>query len=159
MYIWKVDELVEDFRSGAVTQKEEFKYLLLFTIAMAIACDPALYIDMSYNHFDTIGSATGILISIIGLFFCYKANSSGDNKDFIVRTMCIGLPVLIRTLAIFIPIFIVAGILEGAAMATSESESEPIESTLMQVVLMALMVSFYYYYLSTKLRNVSSVNA
>jgi hypothetical protein len=33
MYLWKVDSLVEDFKSGKVTQKEEFKYALLFTIA------------------------------------------------------------------------------------------------------------------------------
>ena len=27
MYLWKVDSLVEDLKSGNVTQKEEFKYI------------------------------------------------------------------------------------------------------------------------------------
>ena len=44
MYLWKVDSLVEDFKSGKVTQKEEFKYMLLFVAIMVLASDSAWYI-------------------------------------------------------------------------------------------------------------------
>ena len=159
MYLWKVDSLVEDLRTGVVTQKEEFKYILLFTVAMAIASDPVMFIDFSYNYYDTISSIANISITIIGIFYCYKINAIGDNKDFILRLICIGLPVLIRTLVIFIPIFIIAGALEGVVLATSDSEMSPLETTLTQTLMVVLMASFYYYYLSTKIRAVSSENA
>jgi hypothetical protein len=59
MYLWKVDKLVEDFKSGKVSQKEEFKYMLLFTVLMIFASDPFLYVGSSYNIYDFVGTGTG----------------------------------------------------------------------------------------------------
>lgn len=158
MYLWKVDSLVEDFKSGNVSQKEEFKYILLFTIAMAFASDPVLYIGSSYNYYDTIGSIIMLGISIFGVYYCYKINSSGDNKDFIVRVMCIGLPVMIRVLVVMIPVFVIWGILEAAILHPDAHDEETFESTPMQVIFISNFTAAYYWYLSMKIKAVSSDN-
>jgi hypothetical protein len=160
MYLWEVDRLVEDFKAGEVSQSEEFKYMLLFTILMALGSDPALYIGASYNYYDTIESALMLGISVIGIHSCYKINKNGDNRDFIVRVMCIGLPVVIRILAIFIPIFIISAALEGAFLeGVTGQETETYESTPIQVAVLSVFVASYYWYLSRKIRAVSTQHA
>jgi hypothetical protein len=159
MYLWKVDSLVEDFRSGKLSQKEEFKYMLLFTVLMVLVSDPALHIGHSYNYYDTLISALILGISILGTFYCYKINSSGDDKDFIVRVMCIGIPVMIRVLAVMIPVSTVVGILEAEFIFPESLDEETFETTPIQVVLISIAIAVYYWYLSIKIKAVSSNNA
>lgn len=159
MYLWKVDSLVKDFKSGKVSQKEELKYILLLTVVMALASDPVLYIGSAYNSYDTLSSVLMLGISIFGVYYCYKLNSSGDDKDFIVRIMCIGLPVMIRVLAVMFPIFIIAGALEGIFLYPETVDEEIFESTPMQVVSISVFIAAYYWYLSIKIKDVSTPNA
>lgn len=158
MYLWKVDSLVEDFKSGNVTQKEEFKYMLLFTIAGILVTNPALYTDVNYNHYDSIQSIVFVGISILGVYYCYKINSIGDNKDFIVRAMCISLPVLIRVSVVTFPVILVVMILESILLYPESIDEEIIENTPIQVVLWSIYGAAYYWYLSTKIKAVSSTN-
>ncbi|WP_428026199.1 hypothetical protein [Arcobacter sp.] len=159
MYLWKVDSLVNDFRENNVSQKEEFKYMLVLTILMIIATDPILYIDITHNTYDVLMSFLILGISIIGLYYSYKINSSGDNKNFIVRVMCLGLPILIRTITIFIPIFIIGIIVEEMFIVTPiELEKETVETTLLHVVLNSLFIVTYYWYLYKKVQTVSKLD-
>jgi len=160
MYLWKVDELVNDFRSGCVTQLEEFKYILLFTVAMALGADPMLYDSTSYNKYDFINTILFTCISAIGLFYCYKKNKEGDDKEFVVRVMCIGIPVLVRLVIIFIPVLILLSFAEEMVFETPmEVESDVYETTLMEVIAVNVFVTAYYYYLAIKLYCVSKNNA
>lgn len=156
MYFWKVDSLVEDFKAGNVSQKEEFKYMLLSTVLMTVIMDPALYVGHSYNIYDTVGTIMMLGGAIFGVNYCYKVNSSGDNKDFIVRMMCIGLPVLVRVLAVMIPLIIIGGALETAFLYPESLDEETFENTPVQVFLTSIFLLVYYWYLSKKIRVVSS---
>jgi hypothetical protein len=159
MYLWKIDSLVNDFRSGKVSQQEEFKYILLFTIAVTLTSDPAIHIDSSYNCYDTIDSVMTLAIAILGVYCCYKINSSGDNKDFIVRVMCIGLPVMIRVLTAMIPIFVLGGIIESEFIYPEPFGGETTESTPLPVALISAFEAVYYWHLSVKIKAVSSERA
>jgi hypothetical protein len=155
MYLWKVDKLVDDFKSGEVTQKEQFKYMLLYTLLMTLGSDPILFIGSSYNIYDTISIILKLAVTVWGVYYCYKVNSSQDNKDFIVRFMCIGLPVAIRFFVVIIPIFILGGVLE-AEFSVEESDVEIFETTVSQVVVVTIVFASYYLYLAKKIRTVSS---
>jgi len=160
MYLWKVDELVKDFRLGRVTQLEEFKYMLLFTIAMTLGSDPMLYDSTSYNMYDLINTVLFTVISVLGLFYCYKVNKRGDDKEYIARVMCIGLPVLIRIVILFIPIFILLAFIEDMVFEIPiEEESDTYETSLLEVIALNVSIAAYYYYLSLKLSAVSEKNA
>ena len=160
MYLWKVDNLVEDFKSGKVSQKEEFKYMLLFTVLIIFSSDPLLYIDSSYNTYDFVSSLLWLASSVWGIYYCYKINSEGDNKDFIIRVMCIGLPVAIRVLVFLIPIILLIGFVEGFSsvkLTAQDPNAEAYDTTAYQVVTSVIYVVSYYMYLAKKIRAVSSL--
>ena len=123
---------------------------------MALAADPVIDIGSSYNYYDAFTSVLMFGISIFGIYFCYKINSSGDNRDFILRLMCIGVPVLIRVIAVFIPIMIIGAILEITLFANGSGDEKVYESTPIKVALTSALVASYYWYLSRKIRAVSS---
>ena len=159
MYLWNIDKLVEDFKTDKVSQKEEFKYMLLFTVLTIVALDPLLYVGSSYNIYDFVSTILMLAVSVWGVYYCYKINSAGDNKDFIVRGMCISLPVMIRVLVVFIPIIILVGTLKGflsEELTADESNTEVYETTIYNVETMVIFMVSYYVYLAKKIRAVSS---
>ena len=131
---------------------------MLFIIAMALATDPVLNLGSYYNFYDTIGSVFTLGISILGLYYCFKINAGGDNKDFILRVICLGLPVTIRVTITMIPVFIVVGILDIVYLSGESLNEESIGSTPMQVVLMSVFTAGHFWYLSLKIKAVSLVN-
>ena len=155
MYLWKIDSLVNDFKEGKVTQKEEFKYILLFGIMFTFLTSKFLYIDDIYNIYDTINSISMLIITIIGTYYCYIVNSKGDNKDFMVRYMIIGLPAGIR---IFLIAFLLIIIYSLLFTTLEELESDSYETTLSFVIWSSLAGIAYFWYLAKKIRDVSNTN-
>ena len=48
-----------------------------------------------------LGSTLFSLITIAALYFCYRINRTGDNKEFIARYTCLYVPLYIKTLAMY----------------------------------------------------------
>ena len=158
MYFWKVDDLLNDLKSDKVTQKEEFKYLLIFFVFAVLSTDPVLYANTSYNIYNSISSIIFILITILGLYYCYKINASGDDKDFIKRILCISLPVMVRLFVIFTPISLLVGlsiyyVIQGNTMSGPIPEVH--EQNIYEVVYMGLLESVYFIYLANKISTIS----
>lgn len=156
MYLWNIDALVQDFKAGNVTQKEQFKYMLLCTIAMTLASDPLLHIGSSYNHYDMISTVLVLGLSIVGIFWCYKINTAGDNKDFITRVTCIGLPAIVRVMVILMPIFIALFAFELLILHPETIDEPNSETTPLEIGCVAAAVAIYYWYLSQKIKAVSN---
>ena len=94
-----------------------------------------------------------------GVYYCYKSNAAGDNKDFIVRVICIGLPVMVRVLVFFIPVIILAAVLEfnfSSALIADDSNPEVYETSIYMVAAVVMLSVSYYVYLAKKIRSVSS---
>ena len=162
MYFWKVDKLVEDFRNNDVTQKEQFKYILLFTISTILASDPALHIDSTYHINDLYMSILLVMDNIGGVFYLYNKNSTGDNKDFLPRVICLGLPVVIRTIVFCIPILFLIGIVEAffePELYSADLEDEIYKTTYGEIAAVNIVMIFYYYYLANKISLVSKQSA
>lgn len=159
MYLWKVDLLVEDFKNNKVNQTEQFKYMMLFSILMVLVSDPYLYISERYFLFDFINTMVATLLTAWGVYYCFKINAKGDNNDFIVRLMCLGLPVSIRVGVIFAFIYFIVAFIEGftgvdilfETMEDGEYTTNPTD-----VILTSFFLIIYYLYLSRKLHHVSN---
>jgi hypothetical protein len=156
MYFWKVDSLVSDLKQNKVTQKEEFKYILLYGILTTLATNQYFMTDVSHNLYDDIISILSLLVLIIGTYYCYTINSKGDNKDFIVRFILIGLPIVIRLIVIFIPIIILVSIFEEMSMTDIELDNDSQDSSVYDVIIESILAIVYYWYLGKKMRDVSS---
>ncbi|MEN8140666.1 MAG: hypothetical protein ABFR97_05515 [Thermodesulfobacteriota bacterium] len=159
MYFWHVDKLVEDFRNDAVSEKEKFKYMLLSGIILTFITDPILWIGTKYSLLDTVNLFGMLVIVIAGTYFCYTSNRDSDNKDFVTRFMCIGIPVGIRIFAVIIPISIALGIVEGmngVGIEYNAADEEIYSTTLSQVICSALFGIIYYLHLGNTLKSIAS---
>jgi hypothetical protein len=160
MYFWKVDNLIDDLKSNKVNQKEEFKYILLFFVSTIFSSDPILFANTSYNIYNSISSVINVTLTIIGLYYCYKVNADGDNKEFMKRVVCIGLPVMVRLFVIFTPIsflwsLFVYYVIQGNSMGDPIPEVH--EQNLYHILYLAVMVGIYYLYLSKKIKKISNL--
>lgn len=152
MYLWKVDNLIEDLKNNKVSQKEQFKYALAFSIFTGIAADPSLSIGLQYGFMDFVSSVTMLVITVFGVIVCYKENKRADDKDFVLRFFTLGLPVAIRFIVVIIPLGIVAGLLEAVFNPNHENDAEYVVTTIYQVLFIAVSGVAFYIYLASKFR-------
>lgn len=153
MYLWKVDKLVEDFKTDKVSQKEEFKYMLLYTVLIMLLSDQSLSAGSSYSVNDFITTISILAISVWGIYYCYRINSSGDNKQYYVRVACIGIPIGMRIFVALIVTIILAVILEAVLV---ERALENNETPTYTVAITIIYTFAYYWYLAKKMKAVSS---
>ncbi len=136
MYLWNHHQLAKDFRDGKVSAREQAKYFLLIMLyvptgLMGSNWIPAIYrliyklfndglaamapdvqplkIYHEYNYYVDMGV---FIIAGLGILFCYLANRSGDNRQFITRCMCLSVP--ITTKVTFCVLFIFLSVLIGS---------------------------------------------
>lgn len=74
MYIWKVNSLIEELRENKVSQKEQFKFALTFTVLTVLVTDPMLTGALEYTSLDTISTRIMMVITIFGVMLCYNIN-------------------------------------------------------------------------------------
>ena len=159
MYFWKIDELIEDFKLNNVSQKEEFKYYISFSIIGVIMSNKYFNLGGNYNIYDFLDTVILIAVSAWGIWHCYKANSSGDNSNFITRIICIGFPAALRVLTIVVPIMFLIGFIEVYFLEDAELGGSLYEyTTVFDFLMTALFVLTYYLYLAIKIRAVSIEN-
>ena len=94
-----------------------------------------------------------LLISIIGLLYCYKVNTLGDNNDYIRRVMCLSIPIAIRILVLYAPVFILYSVL--IYTYNINVNLSVIETDMYSVIITNTFLIAYYVYLSIKIKAVS----
>jgi hypothetical protein len=107
MYLWNADALVEDFQHNNVSSAEEFKYFFVNTLYIACISHMSLISLSDSNEiewYDSVYLLITLLINAIGCYANYRLNQHGDDKDFIKRCLCLGVPLGIKlnTLAIIL---------------------------------------------------------
>jgi uncharacterized membrane-anchored protein YitT (DUF2179 family) len=107
MYFWRIEKLKEDIRANRLTEKDRFIYALIYIAVSAAAMEVMLYIPLeNTNGWDFINSLSNVLIATVGTLFAFKANGSGNGKDFLGKFLSIGFVVSIRFLVYMIPLMI-----------------------------------------------------
>jgi hypothetical protein len=119
---------------------------------MFFASDPLVHVGKEYSYIDSIQSALLLLVSVLGIYFCYCANRKADDKDFLLRFFTIGLPITIRCLAIVFPLAIGAVIIEGLTSSEPLIESVGATTSIFQMMLTVVLMSAFYVYYQNKFR-------
>lgn len=155
MYLWKVDRLVADLQSNQLTAKEEFKYLLISSVsitALSIPIEIASATDLSY-----IGFFGTLLITIFNIYYSYNINASGDNKDFIKRSICLSVPITIRLLPIVILLLLIDDIINTPSSYYENPDQDfpimPVSVT--DIALEWVLTVIYFAYFCIKLKAVA----
>jgi hypothetical protein len=89
MYWLNTNKLAVDLREGRVDEKEQFKYYLATFIAWNIGLPLFVLYGAPFGVESLLSIGAGFIIAIIGIMLCYRANRSGDNKDFVPRMICL----------------------------------------------------------------------
>lgn len=109
MYIINSDALARDLKLGTVSQKDKLIYFLLFILLHSM-------VSIRTN---VLGVIIDLLITVVGIFICYKANRKGDNKEFIERFICLSLPINLSMILIgSMPILILSIVFLGTKWDT-----------------------------------------
>ena len=155
MYLWDVHALACRFRENRVNEWDKFRYYILIIILGSLIQGLAPP-DLQYAPFRAIQESMAVaFISIVGAWCCYLANYKGDNRDFLGRILCMGLPITIRLLVYGLLFFLCL----DAAMKGIPAFSSSFQAYgLLQNVSVAAVTSLTYIWLYYKMRFASGAD-
>lgn len=155
MYLWNTDALIKDFQNNQVNSAEEFKYFFTNTLYIAFVSHTSLISFADSNEiqwYDSVYLLITLLINAIGCYANYRLNQHGDDKDFIKRCLCLGVPLGIKlNLLVMILLFLLYFFIEVAAYSL---EAHIIDFIGYMAIIWPASLLFYYS-LSRKLEKIA----
>lgn len=97
MYLWKTKLLARDLKEDKVTEKEYFKYFVMYSLIWCICV--IIYRLMGKtvsNGLFIIDNVLEVLNTMIPIIVSYNVNKKGNNKDFLKRYISISCPLSIK---------------------------------------------------------------
>lgn len=132
MIFFSEKKLARKLHEGQVTEKEQMIYLVLFNLMYAVFMmtsfsDASTNVPVNFYNYLIDGLMIASTVGII--IYCRFINNTGDQKDLLVRYVCITIPISIK----FLPLSFIAGflffIVDNLDIITaSEASLEPTES-------------------------------
>jgi len=156
MYFLRDKKLAHDLHKGFVSEKQQMLYLLftsLFTsLFFTVTFGTALFADAApANIYNYISDGFYVLITGLTVLHTFKINQKGDDNEFIVRFICIGLPVTLKVtlLSLILGVIVapidlaLAGInLNEIDAANFSTESGP--ATAIAIISMSLLALHFF---------------
>jgi hypothetical protein len=137
MYFIRIEPLKERLRERAMTDREALPYYAIF-----MACTTMLgalpMASQSLTRWDALLAFTGALLTITGVIYSYARNGGRTGYDLIQKSIVLGWVLIIRLLALFIPVAIGVGFLK-----TSMGQSID-ETSWVDVLLVAIFEVIYF---------------
>jgi hypothetical protein len=157
--IWfNIKELERRIVENEFSDKEGFNYFLAFSVLGVLAT----YVSTSENFITFIELLIGVAITIWGSYSIFKANSSGDGQDFFKRyfalSWVIGFRLLVFTVIIAIPLFIIYGVVSYDFVDTNSGESTSLREDFVTMIISSLILLVYYFLLTNSFKRVSMKN-
>lgn len=107
MYFWNVNALVQELKTGTLTEYEKMKYFLAMTLLQLFSLmnGPAFVQFMPLTNSEVLVQLLcfGVIVGVTvwGIYHCFIINKHGDNKNFIERIICLGFPIGVRIMVFF----------------------------------------------------------
>ena len=101
MYFWRVGDLVKVLGERDLTEREAFRYFLANSILVAIVMEVP---KEDWNTWDAVGAVATVIVTILGLIYCYRSNGGDAGQAFLSRVIAIMWVVTIRIFVASIPI-------------------------------------------------------
>jgi hypothetical protein len=156
MYLWKTKALVSAFREGTLSEAERFKYLLVFVLINAVAIEVLWYVSEPPSLINILSSSLTMVIPLLGTIYCYKVNRQRDNREFIDRYICLGIPIGIRIVVLFL-VMLGLILLAGIVLLGDRFDYYLDQTTWLDLVFVACVEVAFYWRLSGNIRLISVV--
>ncbi len=151
MRIWRVKKLAAEFRDGSVSEIQQFLYLIVNVGFTYVLTDPFVSTQITttnLNQLDTVASFLSFAIFIVGTYLCFNAAIQvGSAKQFVVRYICLSLPVAVRALVLMVAIMFTAFIVNDFIWSISMiEESITADQTTPLELVFSVSIQFLFYY-------------
>jgi hypothetical protein len=151
MYFVRIKPLKERLRSRVLGDREALPYYVVFMVCTTLVCALPMTAQ-PYTRWDVLSAVTGTVFAIGGVIYSYVRNGGSMGYDFIHKSVVLGWVVMIRLLAIMIPVLVAIGFLKP-------SIGLPIEQTSwMDVVFVAVFEVIYFQRLGTHLEDTNKTD-
>ncbi len=105
MHLIRTGKLREELINDSMSKREELKYLLVFLVFSAVSGQLAE--NSSEGTYFIAESVSVVLITVLGVIWCYDANQQGNGKDFIKRFVSVSVPVLFKLTLVMLSLILV----------------------------------------------------
>src|SRR5687767_12861219 len=97
MYFWRIWDLVARLEVRELSEAEGFRYFLANMLLMTIGAE--LPVE-GWNVWDQAGALLTVVITALGILYCFRANGGAAGESFLPRMMAISWVVTLRTIAL-----------------------------------------------------------
>jgi TRAP-type mannitol/chloroaromatic compound transport system permease large subunit len=156
MYFWNTRQLASDLQEGKVTERQKMWYFFAATILTQVVIEFSGWPPKEYHAITIVAGFADVAVTAIGLFLCYQANSRCDNREFVLRFICMSWPVFWRLLAAAIPLFVFMSIMERAVLEKALGLQASISDELGKGLFAVLLTVAYYAIIRRWLIKISS---
>jgi len=154
MYFWKIESLKNDIRSNKLSERDRFNYALIYIVLNALSLELMSYSGYEIgNYWDSFNSISNILIVIVGTIFAFKENGGREGNDFLGRYFSINFVMLIRFMAILMPMIIVW----LAAQSLIYADEETISTTYLDTLPFIAWYALFYWRICYHIKGVNTV--
>ena len=136
MYFVSIKRLKAQLRSRTLGDREALPYYVVTMACTTLVC--TLPIAAPCTLWDVLSAITGVVLAICGIIYSYVRNGGRTGYDFIHKSVVLGWVVMIRLLAIIVPVAIGIGFLKTGLGHPSE------QASWVDVMAVATFTAVYY---------------
>lgn len=82
MYLINIKSLKKELINGPFTEKQAFQYLLAYLLFSNLV---SLLPDTTVNHWTIISGILYVIITFLGIIYCFKKNKGSTGESFLPR--------------------------------------------------------------------------
>jgi hypothetical protein len=143
--------------ANEVSEREKFQYLLVWAV-IGIALPSQLGGWTGWSRGRVAFLLAGLLITIVGLLACFRANARGDNRAFLERYLCLSVPLGLVAYALYYAIYYGLGMI-GYLSGWVERDARNWDMYTMSLVSSMTALSVYYLWMRASIRTAAGAQA
>ncbi len=94
--VWNSAGVARDLAAGHVSEGDSFAYFVGSSVLLLVEGYVGTLIGTDIDWLLLYEFFVALVITVVGLRACYLVNGAGSGKDFLVRFICISLPVSVK---------------------------------------------------------------
>lgn len=151
MYIWNKKALEQKLIDDSLTEREKFSYVFALIFSYVLGSSIAIFFPEEVSEIAVLGQVFMLILTAIGIIWCFQINQSGDGTKFVERFVCIGWVMSIRVLAMYLIFLIVASVIFSLADREGFDEILSGPSIILDILLIGILTIIYYWRVSTSI--------
>jgi hypothetical protein len=146
MQILNDRKLAHRLKEDAVSEREQFYYLMILLVVTILPSSSWLIgqLGITVNNWDLASDIALFVFTIAGSIWTFNTNASGDNKNFVTRYICLGLPISIQAIVLGTLLVVIIVVMEELFSAVLIED----ESTIVDLILIMVFLSFFFFRLN-----------